>query len=141
MSIHLQWDREETERSRSVGFPARISTMPSLLMLGATIDQLVARFGIGEAQFASALGVSPKTVERWRSDESVPQIESRRRLEALIALDARLQETFTSPDGAVRWLHSDSGYFGGLKPVDALVSGRIELVDAALEAIDSGIFV
>jgi hypothetical protein len=62
------------------------------------------------------------------------------RLDDLAALVKRLDESFDSSDGAQGWLRSESGYFGGLTPMDALLRGRIDRVDAALEALDSGIF-
>jgi hypothetical protein len=40
----------------------------------------------------------------------------------------------------LRRLRSQSGYFGGLCPLDALLRGHIDGVDAALEALDSGVF-
>lgn len=115
--------------------------MASLSVLAERIDQLTAALGIDEAQFAPILGVQPRTVERWRAEDAFPQHESRQRLEALVALVARMHESFKTADGARGWLHSESGYFGGLTPLDALLRGRIDLVDAALEAMDSGVFV
>jgi hypothetical protein len=115
--------------------------MPPLVVLDQLIDTLTRFLRIADAQLAQILDVSPRTVERWKTAAAFPQHESRQRLEALEALVHRLDESFKSPDGARLWLHADSGYFGGLKPIDALLRGRIDAVDAALEALDSGIFV
>jgi transcriptional regulator with XRE-family HTH domain len=115
--------------------------MPHLALLSERIDQLTSQFGITDAQFAAVLHVQPRTVERWRAEEAFPQHESRQRFEALLALAGRLGESFKTPRGEREWLHAESGYFGGLKPIDALLRGRIDLVDAALEALDSGVFV
>ena len=115
--------------------------MASLSILAERIDHLTASLGVDDTQVASILGVQSRTVERWRAEEAFPQHESRQRLESLVALVERLHESFKTPDGAIRWLHGESGYFGGLAPLDALLRGRIDLVDAALEAIDSGVFV
>lgn len=115
--------------------------MPRLVGLAERIDQLNAQLGMNEAQFAEALHVQPRTLDRWRAETAFPQHESRRRLEALMALVDRLGETFNTSVDAAQWLHSESAYFGGLRPVDALLRGRIDLVDAALEAMDSGVFV
>jgi len=52
----------------------------------------------------------------------------------------RFQTTFLTPEAIGTWTHSDNAYLGGLKPIDALQVGRIDAVDAALEAMDSGIF-
>lgn len=115
--------------------------MSGLVVLGERIGQLASSLGITEAQLAAILGVQPRTVERWRAEDTFPQHESRVRLEALGSLVDRLHGSFTSPEAAIGWLHSESGYFGGLTPLDALLRGRIDLVDAALEAMDSGVFV
>ena len=115
--------------------------MPTLIVLDELIDTLTRFLRISEGQMAQILGVSPRTVERWKSAATFPQHGSRHRLEALEHLVRRLDESFKTPEGARLWLHADSGYFGGLKPIDALLCGRIDAVDAALEALDSGIFV
>jgi uncharacterized protein (DUF2384 family) len=115
--------------------------MSGLFVLGEAIDRLTASFGITESQFASVLGVQARTVERWKAESSFPQHESRRRFEALVALADELDRSFASSEGARSWLHSESGYFGGLEPIDALLRGRIDLVDAALEAMHAGTFV
>lgn len=115
--------------------------MPRLVGLAARIDELNAQLGMSEAQFAEALHVQPRTVDRWRAETAFPQHESRHRLEALMALADRLVETFKTSADAAQWLHSESAYFGGLRPVDALLRGRFDLIDAALEAMDSGISV
>jgi Antitoxin Xre/MbcA/ParS C-terminal toxin-binding domain len=43
--------------------------------------------------------------------------------------------------GGTRWLRSESRYVGGQRPIDALRVGEFDRVEAALEALDSGIFV
>lgn len=115
--------------------------MSTLAVLDELVDGLTNFLQITDTQLAQILDVSPRTVERWRGAATFPQHESRQRLEALEALVHRLDESFKTPDGARLWLLADSGYFGGLKPIDALLRGRIDAVDAALEALDSGIFV
>jgi len=71
----------------------------------------------------------------------IPEVTKPARLDALEALVDRLDESFKTPQGVISWLQAESGYFGGLRPIDALLRGRIDAVDAALEALDSGIFV
>lgn len=115
--------------------------MPRALTLGDLIGSMTTYLRITDAEFGRIVGASPRTVERWRAHETYPQHESRQRLDDLDALVRRLDQTFKTPDGARLWLHTNSGYFGGLKPVEALLIGRVDAVEAALEALDSGIFV
>ena len=72
------------------------------------------------------------------ADELVARLggvaEQRRRL----ALAERLREAFG--ENAYEWLHADSRYLGGSKPIEALRAGRVDRVEAALEALDSGFF-
>jgi transcriptional regulator with XRE-family HTH domain len=114
--------------------------MSTTTTLDRVLDQLASELGVTEPQLAGALGVTPRTLERWRAGERYPQHESRKRLDALMALHERLQTTFLTPEAISTWTHSNNVYLGGLKPADALQVGRIDAVDAALEALDSGIF-
>lgn len=113
--------------------------------LQLTPDQAVVRLsrdlGFSTATLARATGTSPRTVERWRTGATWPQRDARRRLAALLALDRRLRETFDSPDAIRAWLHAENRYLGGLRPADAVQVGRVDRVEAALEALDSGVFV
>jgi ribosome-binding protein aMBF1 (putative translation factor) len=113
--------------------------------LQLTPDQAIVRLsrdlGLSTATLAQATGASPRTVERWRAGETLPQREARRRLAALLALDRRLRETFDSSEAIRAWLHSENRYLGGLTPAEAVQAGRVDRADAALEALDSGIFV
>ncbi len=110
-------------------------------VLNQQLDHVVTSLGISCDDLALVLGVDRKTVSRWLADETFPQAQSRRRLDELATLVDRLDETFSSRDGSAAWIHAESGYFGGLKPLDALLRGRIDAVHAALEALDSGAFV
>jgi putative toxin-antitoxin system antitoxin component (TIGR02293 family) len=111
------------------------------MMLSEQLQHLMTILDISHADLARVLGISDRTVLRWLTDEMYPQHESRRKLDQLVALVQRLADSFTTPQGAATWLHAPSGYFGGLRPIDALLLGRIDTVDAALEALDAGVFV
>jgi hypothetical protein len=58
----------------------------------------------------------------------------------LSAVASHPGETFGFPAGP-RWLRSESRYLGGQRPLDALLAGEFDRVEAALEALDSGVFV
>lgn len=112
-----------------------------LKILSEQLRLLTTALGVSVDDLALAVETDRKTVYRWLADETFPQTANRERLEELEALVRRLDETFKTRDGSREWLHSGSGYFGGLRPIDALLRGRIDAVHAALEALDSGVFV
>lgn len=115
--------------------------MPWTDVLSEQLERLKSSLGISYEELAQVLGTDRKTVYRWLADETFPQAHNRDRLDALEALVDRLDDSFKTPEGAATWLHSKSGYFGGLRPIDALLRGRIDAVNAALEALGSGVFV
>ena len=115
--------------------------MPWTALLSEQLAHLTTSLGISYEELAQVLSTDRKTVYRWLADETFPQAHNRTRLDELEALAGRLDESFTTPEGAATWMRAPSGYFGGLRPLDALLRGRVDAVNAALEALDSGIFV
>ena len=101
------------------------------------IVRLESGLSMGEAEIALALGISTRSLQRWSSGESYPQRESRIHLARLLELSEHLEEVFG--ENANEWLEADSRYLGGLKPIEALRAGRIDRVEDALEALDSGV--
>lgn len=115
--------------------------MSLLVPLNDHLDSLESSLGITDAQLAQIVGTDRRTVRRWRTGETFPQHDSRERLAALGDFARRLGESFGMSPVAHHWLHAESGYFGGLCPIDALLSGRVDRVEAALDALDAGVFV
>lgn len=115
--------------------------MPRAIALSELLEQLMTTLQISRAELAQAVCASDRTVVRWLIDETYPQHGSRAKLDELVLLAQRLDETFKTPQGAATWLRAKSGYFGGLRPLDAILRGRIDAVDAALDALDAGVFV
>ena len=104
------------------------------------IEQLQHDLSLSPTELAGALNASPRTVKRWRESQTHPQHNTRVRLAALVTLDHHLRETFGSSEAVQAWLHASNRHLGGLTPADALRAGRVDRVEAALEALDSGIF-
>ena len=109
--------------------------------LSEQLAHLTTSLGISYEELAQVLGTDRKTVYHWLADETFPQAHNRARLDALETLADRLDESFKTSEGSATWLHSRSGYFGDLRPLDALLQGRIDAVEAAFEALASGVFV
>ena len=106
---------------------------------GDLVQRIQRDLCLSESDLATALNVSPRTVERWRTEGVVPPQETRQRLRQLAELGDHLRDTFEA-DAIPRWLQSENRYLGGLTPLETLRSGRPDRVEAALEVIDSGIF-
>lgn len=49
--------------------------------------------------------------------------------------------TFDTAEAAHSWMHANNRYLSGLSPVDVLLAGRIDRVEAALTVLDSGMFI
>ena len=114
--------------------------MTAIVALDQLIGRLASDLALTDAELAGALGATPRSLDRWRRGVAFPQHDSRRRLETVAALRDRVYETFDDPADVAAWLHANSNYLGGIKPIEALQVGRIDSVAAALEALDSGIF-
>jgi transcriptional regulator with XRE-family HTH domain len=104
------------------------------------IELIKAELGLSEAELAQALAIDPRTVRRWQSGQAYPQHEARQRLANLRDVTRRLQETFASAEAIRAWIRQPSRYLSQLTPAEVLRTGRIDRVEAALEALDSGIF-
>lgn len=104
------------------------------------LDTLEKGLGFSEDELAQALGTSRRTLQRWRMGTAYPQQAMRQRLGELLQLYERVRDTFEGPDAPRRWLRNPSRYMGGLTPVEAIRVGRLDRVTAALEALDSGVF-
>lgn len=95
---------------------------------------------LSEQELTQALAASPRTVHRWRMNATYPQHEARERLATLVALADRLMETFRTAEAIHIWMNTANRYLGGFTPIEAIRAGRVDRVDAALEALDMGIF-
>lgn len=87
------------------------------------VEQLERDLDLSRSELTGALGVSPRTVERWRAGETHPQRDTRRHLAALIALDRRLRETFEDAEAGCAWLPEGSRCLGGMTPPTPCASG------------------
>jgi transcriptional regulator with XRE-family HTH domain len=113
---------------------ARLEVAPhrALELLQADLD-LTAR------DLAGALDVDRRTLDRWANGKSHPQTEARVRLAALLGLRERLLASFGDPELAREWIHAPSLYLGALTPLEVLRAGRLDRVEANLEAFDAGV--
>ncbi len=104
------------------------------------IEEIERTLHLSDRELAHQLSASPRTLNRWRTNETYPQHEARERLAALVALAEHLRETFQTPEALSLWLDSASRYLGNFTPADAIRAGRLDRVEAALGAFDAGVF-
>jgi transcriptional regulator with XRE-family HTH domain len=110
----------------------------------STVDQplwqVAQELGLTTSDLASALGVSARTVNRWRTGDSRPRPAARAKLVGLAEVRDHMFLTFED-EGVPIWLRTPSRYLGGVTPTEMPRLGRVERVEAALVAIDAGFFV
>ncbi len=107
---------------------------------GQALDTLEKALGIPEDELAQALDSNRRTLQRWRAGRTHPQQLARLKLAELLQLQERARETFEGGDAVRRWFRSPSRYLGGITPAEAVRVGRLDRVEAALEALDAGVF-
>jgi transcriptional regulator with XRE-family HTH domain len=108
---------------------------------GRAVECLMEDIGLSKKELADALETTPRTLERWRSGETYPRRDTRRRLATLIELDRHLRDTFEDRGATRRWLGTPHQYLVELTPVEAVRVGRVDRVEPAFEALDSGVFI
>ena len=104
------------------------------------LDTLETELGIPEEDLAQALNSSGRSLQRWRAGSAHPQQLARQRLAELLRLHERVREAFEGQNAVRLWVHSHSRYLSGITPAEAIRAGRLDRVEAALEALDSGAF-
>jgi hypothetical protein len=114
---------------------------PALGMTPAqAIEMLDVDLGLSIKDLQVILNTDPRNINRWIAEQAYPQTEARRRLADLLRLDRRLREAFTAMEGARDWPRDPSRYLAGLTPLEMLRIGRVDRVEAALEALEAGIY-
>ena len=113
---------------------------------GHILRLLVDDLGIEEKDLRVIFDVEQRSIEKWMSGETLPQKETRRRLNELAALHEHLGQTFLSYKGARAWMRAPLRYLAGLTPLQVLRAGdteeisSVERLEEALEALDAGVF-
>ncbi len=105
------------------------------------VEQVQQTFALSDDELAHALSASPRTLSRWRTNTSYPQHEARERIAVLVKLAEHLTETFETFEAGSAWMNTDNRYLGGWTPADAIRLGKFDRVEAALDALDAGVFV
>ncbi len=113
----------------------------ALIDLGDMLTALANDLALTDSDLNGVLGVDARTLDRWRKGESYPQRNARARIERLTAFNERIHDTFSDNEAIRAWMTTDSRYLGGLKPAEVARASRLDRVEAALEALNSGVFI
>ena len=112
--------------------PRPVSGQPT----SAEVRALRQRYGLSQGLLARLLDVSLRTVSGLESG-SVAPAQFRRNLAQVNRLCGALVEAME--DGYVgRWLDEPNDMLGGLKPIEAIERGQIDLVWQVVEGLRSG---
>jgi len=97
-------------------------------------------FGWPYKDVASAIGVSPRTLLRFRQQESTPPIEARGKLELLATIADLIDEVFPKRKGGFAWLNRPKKYLKGQCPIDVLRRGDLIPIFRELVNLSLGVF-
>jgi hypothetical protein len=104
-----------------------------------TLNRLQGELALTDEELAGVLALSPAQLERVREGSDRLPDASDDRLDQLIALNDRLQDSF-QPEGVIDWLRSGLRYAHGETGLALMTAGRFDRFTAALDAFDAGIF-
>ena len=104
------------------------------------LDAIRRVFGVTQAEIATMLGTTPRTVSRWRSNSAAhvaPRAAAARSLRELGRL-RWLLETEVGEDASERWLRAPNPALRGQAPIDALLAGERDRVVGLVVALGEG---
>lgn len=106
--------------------------------LTSLLDHLYEGDVVDTADLARVSETNPRSVSRWRSQETTPRRESEERLLELRAV-VDLARTVMSDDAARFWLRSPNRNLGYEKPLDLIAEGAYQRVVDLLLALAEGV--
>jgi len=98
------------------------------------------KLGLNLNEVASVLDVHPRTVYRYKNQESAPSPDVRDRLGKLREISQLLTEVFVDKDAQLAWLYGSVAMLRGQRPIDKIRKGELDEVISVLAGIHSGAF-
>lgn len=94
-----------------------------------------------DVELAGALGVSARTIARWREEQQRPQPSAVIAAETLLGLARALETVFGTDKHRMQgWLNEALPAFRGRTPLQMVVQGDAAKVVGLLANIDAGVF-
>jgi putative toxin-antitoxin system antitoxin component (TIGR02293 family) len=106
-----------------------------------TLDAVMQTFNLNTADLGAALQVDRRTIQRYRSEDSLPTRKVRERLAQLREISILLKEVFETSEGAIIWLYTSVPLLEGRRPIDLIRQAKLDTVTTALATYQSGAFV
>jgi putative toxin-antitoxin system antitoxin component (TIGR02293 family) len=103
-----------------------------------TVEEARHYFGLKYVELAEALGVTPRSLLRYRNLASVPSRPVQARLEKVRQISHLLGEVFGNEDSEMGWLYSPVSMLRERRPIDLIRSGELDPVLAILAGLYSG---
>lgn len=93
------------------------------------------RLGLTQQQLASALKVSPRTVQNWESGVGLSQLEKRA---GDVAEFVDLLNDYVRPEDQSEWLRTANDSFRGRTPLEMLIAGTVRDVIVEFRRLQAG---
>ncbi len=103
-----------------------------------TVEETRKYFGLKYVELASALGVTPRSLLRYRNLASVPSRPVQARLEKVRQISHLLGEIFENQESEMGWLYAPVTMLRGRRPIDLIRTGELDKVLAVLAGLYSG---
>lgn len=105
---------------------------------GYDIGAMMAILDLGPDELGSSLGVSAKTVQRWRKSEHIPDRAAQDKM-AQLAYAVLLLTDLVGLAEAKRWFWTPNPSFAGATPRALMQEGKVDRIVELLAQLDEGI--
>lgn len=107
---------------------AEAAIIPRPVALKA-LTRIAARWGLKKNEIPELLGRAPRTVRDWfRTDRGSLEPDVNERISHLIGIFDGLHRLFGDNDYADQWIREQNAAFGGLTPLQLLMTGRFTAI-------------